>query len=131
MTITPLYASVLALIYVALSFRVIGVRRAGRISLGDGGDDELARRIRVHGNFAEYVPFALILMMLMELQGRSLYALHFIGISLLVGRLLHAFGISTRQGMPRVAGMVLTFTALIAGALGNLGLSSLVTWITN
>lgn len=130
MIITPLYASVLALIYVALSFRVIGVRRAGNISLGDGGNDELARRIRVHGNFAEYAPFTLVLMTLAELQDRSPYVLHFIGISILLGRLLHALGLSTRHGMLRVAGMVLTFTALIAGAFANLGFTSLAALIT-
>ena len=54
MVITVFYGSLLAPLFIMLAVRVIGVRRTARIALGDGGDDLLRRRIRVHANFAEY-----------------------------------------------------------------------------
>ena len=68
MTTTPLYAKILSLVFVYLSFRVIGLRRAEHVALGDDGHPLLVRRLRVHGNFGEYVPLPLILMPFFELQ---------------------------------------------------------------
>ncbi len=62
MVVTPLYAGLLVLWFLALSFQVIRCRRGGRISLGDGGDAKLIRVIRGHANFAEYVPVAILLL---------------------------------------------------------------------
>lgn len=123
-TITPIYAALLAILFVALSFRVIGFRRANRVSLGDGDNSDLLRRVRVHGNFAEYVPFALLLMLLAELQGTSGWVLHMLGLLLLTGRILHAVAITNGQMGGRVGGMVLTFLTLISAALINLALAT-------
>jgi len=122
LAITPVYAGLFALFFVFLSLRVVVLRRSARVSLGDGGNQDLARRARVHGNFIEYVPLTLILMALAELQDQPAWTLHLIGASLAVGRLAHAYGVAkTPQIMRlRVLGMVLTFTALIAGAVVNL-----------
>jgi uncharacterized membrane protein YecN with MAPEG domain len=122
---TPTYAAILTLFFVFLSARVIAGRRSRSIGLGDGGSDDLLRRIRAHGNFAEYAPLALLLMALAEIQGSSAWSLHLIGCLLIVGRLSHAYGVSAGVGMARVTGMAMTFAALITGALANLGLSSL------
>lgn len=124
MSVTPVYAALLTIVFVALSARVIAIRRSSQISLGDGGNDQLLRRIRAQGNFAEYVPLTLLLMTLIEIQGHSDWTLHMIGASLFAGRLLHAYGVSMRLGKARIAGMALTFTALITGALANLVLAS-------
>lgn len=62
--ITSVYAAAIALLLLALSWRVIEARRAGRVSLGDGGDRALLRRIRAQGNCAEYAPMGLILLAL-------------------------------------------------------------------
>ena len=120
--ITPVYAGLLALFFVFLSLRVIRFRRAAGISLGDGGDGEMRRRIRVHANFAEYAPVALILMALAELQGQPAWAIHLIGVLLAAGRMAHAFGVSrVPQIMTlRVAGMVATVGAIVVGAALNL-----------
>ena len=127
MSITPLYAGIVTLFFVFLSFRVIGGRRAARVALGDGGDRILLRRLRVHGNFAEYVPLAIVLMALAELQGAPAWTLHLTGAVLIAGRLVHAYGVSQEpeQLKLRVTGMALTFTALITGAMTNLGLSGI------
>ncbi|MEZ5818794.1 MAG: MAPEG family protein [Hyphomicrobiaceae bacterium] len=122
MSVTPVYAAILTLLFVVLSLRVIFSRRSGGTSLGDGGDDQLLRRIRVHGNFAEYVPLALLLMALMELRGLPRPYLHLVGLPLISGRLLHAYGVSLGVGWARVAGMALTFATLVAAALANLGM---------
>ena len=85
----------------------------------------LLRRIRVHGNFAEYVPLALFLMALAELQGLPPLILHALGLSLLAGRALHAFGVPRppEDYRFRVAGMGLTFAVLLTAAAANLVLS--------
>lgn len=122
MIATPIYAALLTLLYITLSFRVIGRRRSAKVSLGDGGDSVLNRRLRAHGNFAEYVPLGLLLMVLVELQDGAALLIHAIGLMLLIGRVAHARGLA---GEPenfryRKIGMQLTFTALLAGAVGNL-----------
>jgi uncharacterized membrane protein YecN with MAPEG domain len=122
LAITPIYAGLFALFFVFLSLRVIRMRRVARVSLGDGGDQELQRRARVHANFAEYVPLALILMALAELQGQPGWTIHLIGALLLAGRAAHAYGVSqTPQILKlRAAGMVTTIAAIVTGALANL-----------
>lgn len=114
MTVTPLYAGVLGLLFLVLSLRVIGRRQAARVALGDGGDRILLRRQRAQANFAEYVPLVLVLMTLAELRSASSLVLHGIGACLLVGRLLHAYGLSSEPERMayRMVGMVLTFSAL-------------------
>ena len=130
MPITALYASALTLLYLVLSFRTIGARRAARIEIGDGSDRELLRRIRVHANFAEYVPFALVLMGLAESLLLGGAVLHAIGSVLLLGRIAHAYGLSQTPHIMqlRVLGMVATFTAIIGAAAACLVLSALRLW---
>ncbi|MGI9380263.1 MAG: MAPEG family protein, partial [Methyloligellaceae bacterium] len=96
-----------------------------RIALGDAGDRELFRRCRVQANFTEYVPLALILMGLAEIQNSSVYVLHIMGFLLVAGRIAHGFGVSQEQEQIgfRVFGMTCTMITLIIGALTNLGLS--------
>jgi uncharacterized protein len=91
--VTPLYALPLAAIFLALWFRVSGVRAATKTSFGDGGNVELLRRIRQHGNFVEWAPFVLILMMLAEGMGAPAVYLHVTGALLLIGRIAHPFGL--------------------------------------
>jgi hypothetical protein len=106
----------LGLVYVVLSFRVIGGRWRHRVSLGDGGNAAMQRRIRAHANFAEYVPLLLLLMALLELAGASRGALVPCGIALVVGRVLHAIGIEIPKAPNpyRFLGGLITFGLLIA-----------------
>lgn len=91
--VTPLYALPLAFIYLVLWFRISGIRAAEKISYGDGGNTELLRRIRQHGNFVEWAPFVLILMMLAEGMGAPDLYIHISGALLLIGRIAHPFGL--------------------------------------
>lgn len=123
MTVTPLYAGLLALLYVLLSVNVIRTRFAEKISTGDDGNAALIKSMRVHANFAEYAPFGVVLLALAELQGAPGIAVHVLGLMLLAGRGLHAWGFgSTPQVIPaRRAGMVLTFAMLTLTGLANIG----------
>jgi uncharacterized membrane protein YecN with MAPEG domain len=119
MAITALYASLLAVLFVLLSVRVIAQRRQARVEIGSGDSAELLRRMRVHANFAEYVPFALVLLALAESMKVPSPLLHMTGLILLAGRVIHAYGLSqTPHNMRmRVYGMMMTFVAIAAAAL--------------
>ena len=123
--VTPIYAGLLALLFILLSARVIGRRIGAGVSLGDGGDARLMRRIRVQGNFAEYAPFGVLLLAVAELAGAAPLWLHLCGLLLLAGRIGHAIGLGAEPQIMilRRAGMVATFTALGALGLTCLGLA--------
>ena len=120
--ITSIIASVLTIIFVRLSFAVIRLRRKNKVGLGSGGHEELERAIRAQGNFAEYVPFGIILIACLEINGAPWWLVAVPGITLIAGRLIHARGIN----MPppdfsqRVLGMKFTFNTLIALVVLNL-----------
>jgi uncharacterized protein len=119
--VTALFASILALMFIKLSFNVIGFRRKNKVSLGAGGVDELERAIRAHGNFAEYVPFGLLLMGALELNGAPVVFVAPLGILLVLGRYFHAKGMNELppEFTNRVRGMKLTFAALGLAAMTN------------
>jgi hypothetical protein len=118
MNVTPVYASLLGLLFIALSLRTIRLRRRLRVALGDNDDAELRRAMRVHANFAEYVPLSLLLVFFVEMDGTPSAWVHTLCLALLCGRLLHAWGVSQiRENFRfRVSGMVLTFSTIIAAA---------------
>ena len=119
---TALYAALLALMFVVLSIKVIKKRRQFQVGIGTNGEALLERAVRVHANFAEYVPLALLLMFLAEYSGLTPLYLHILGIALLVGRLSHAWGVQQlKEPLKfRVFGMVLTFCVLLLSALAIL-----------
>ena len=119
MPIVFLYAGLLALVFAALSLRALALRRRLRIPIGDASNPVMLRAMRVHANFAEYAPFSLFLLFLVERSGASAALVHALGIAMLAGRVLHAIGVSRvdeRYGF-RVAGMALTLAPLIVAAL--------------
>ncbi|WP_270936055.1 MAPEG family protein [Falsiroseomonas oryzae] len=123
--VTALYAGILGLYFVWLATRVIKARRVYRVALGTS-HRLVERAVRAHGNFAEYVPFALLLMALCEVNGLPDWALHVLGTVLVAGRALHATGIAQEPEnfRWRVLGMSLTFTMLGVAAAALLGLAA-------
>lgn len=115
------WSGLLILWLVVLSFRTIFTRRRLRVSLGDGGLPEMSTAARVFGNASEYIPPLLIGLVLMASLGLPGLWVHIAGATMLVGRLLHAWGLSqARQpAIGRLSGMILTQLSLIgtAGAL--------------
>lgn len=122
MIVASAYAALCGLLYLALSALVIRERMRARSAFGDGGDPALIRAIRVHGNFAEYAPLTLLLTGMAELNHAPSWSVHAMGLSLLLGRAAHAWGLwgSEGESRPRFWGMILTFAALLTAALANL-----------
>lgn len=122
--VTALYASLLALLLITMSWRVSKHRRRARVSLGDGGDELLTRASRAQANFTEYVPLGLILLLLLEAAGLWMAVLHALGIMLLLGRLLHSWGMMNPDAKPsgRWWGTALTWLMMLLAALLNLWL---------
>ena len=120
--ITPFFAGLLTFLYIFLSVRVITARRVNRIGLGDGGNADLQRCMRVHANCAEYAPFGLLLMLIAELQNVLGWLIMSIGLMLLAGRLVHAFGVggAAETRGSRTLGIALKLTALGVEGLANL-----------
>ena len=121
--ITSIIASVLTIIFIRLSFAVIGLRKRNKVSLGSGGHEDLERAIRAHGNFAEYVPFGVILIACLELNGAPWWLVALPGITLIIGRLIHAKGINVPPPdfSKRILGMKFTFVTLMALIVLNIG----------
>jgi uncharacterized membrane protein YecN with MAPEG domain len=119
MYITPFYTALLGLGFVTLSVLTLRLRRKFQIPLGDGGNKRLLRAIRVHSNFAEYVPLSVILIFMAELQNAPSFLIHLLGSCLLIGRLSHAWGVSQNieNYKFRVFGMAMTFTTLVTSSI--------------
>jgi uncharacterized membrane protein YecN with MAPEG domain len=134
--ITSFYTALLAIIMIFLSVKIIINRKSSKIPLGLGNqglgnDDFLQRKIRAHGNFTEYTPIFLIMLLLVELAGLNKYFIHFFGLIFFVGRLTHAYGImiaeiKNKNFLFRQAGMFCTFFCL-----SSLALILLIQFITN
>ena len=60
--ITPLYAGLLGLLYIALAYNVSRLRVGLKIAIGDGGNHQISRAIRAHANLTENAPFGLVLL---------------------------------------------------------------------
>ncbi|MDQ7050111.1 MAG: MAPEG family protein [Enterobacterales bacterium] len=122
MPILSLYSGLLAVILIILSMKVAMARKKNSVGIGDGGNQELSRAIRVQGNFIEYVPIALILLAVFETNGGNSIVAHVAGGSLLIGRLLHAYGLGKSAGISigRGLGMLLTWLTILALGLVNI-----------
>ncbi len=120
--ITSHYAALLALLLFVLSVQVIRARVATRTGLGLGEDRGLLRASRAQGNFIEYVPMNLVLMLLLELGGGPAWLLHGLGSMTLAGRIAHGLAISREPETLalRQLGMALTFTPLLVAAIALL-----------
>ncbi len=124
-TTTAAFAGLFGIIYVGLTLWIMVSRTTHKVLQGDGGDQILAKRVRVHGNFGEYVPLSLILIGLLEGGGgRHGLVLTLLG-SLLIGRVLHPFGLfaapeSASMLICRGGGMLLTLLAILVAAIALL-----------
>ena len=104
------YAGLMGLLAVLLANYVLYVRlRARRVPAWQPNAAE-----RVQANFVENVPLALILLVLVELGGSPKLFVHVCGASLVVLRVLHAYGLARNEGAnyPRLIGAQGTFVLL-------------------
>lgn len=119
MLIAGFYAGLGAILIIALAIRVMWLRSVHRVGLGAGGNEELARAIRVHANAVEYLPIALLLLVLLAFEQTRPEWLHACGIVLIVARVLHAFGLSGYAGRSfgRAVGAGLTVLVTLVMAI--------------
>lgn len=112
--ISAVFIGVFAVLQVPLTV-LVGYRRARTgVQFFDGGDAVLLRRMRAHGNYTETVPIVLLAMLAAELTGAPAWLLWVGGMSLLVGRVMHAAILILKGwGLPRAIGMILTFVPML------------------
>ena len=119
--VTPLFAAIFGLMYLVLSFGVIKYRSKEQVSIGSGDSQELKTAIRIHGNFAEYVPLCLILLFLLENLTLSSNLAFWMGVLLFISRVCHVIGMRSEQLLTfRVAGMLGTFAVILISSLAIL-----------
>lgn len=113
-----IYCALAVLLVIGLALRVVQIRRSRHIGIGDAGQDDLARCIRVHANALENLPLALILLVLLEMSGVASMWIHGLGVTLLLARLGHAFGLSGRSGYShgRFHGTLVTWLLMLGMA---------------
>src|SRR4051812_2457745 len=112
--VTALYAALNAVLNIALAWRVSSLRRRDKVSLGTGESKELLVAVRTHANSAEFVPLALLMMLIAELCGAGTTPLHVYGGLLFLGRLVHIVGMPMRApNVYRVIGNALTWGAIV------------------
>lgn len=120
--VTSLYAALFGILHVGLSLWVVAGRASFRVHHGDGGEDGLNRRIRAHGNFAEYVPLILLLVGLIEAGGGGSRTAHALLLPLFAARLVHPVGMlapveSKQQFVFRGGAMIVTWLVLLGASI--------------
>jgi uncharacterized membrane protein YecN with MAPEG domain len=120
--ITLFYASLLGLLFIYLSYIVVTFRRRERVDIGMGESQGMARSVRAQGNFAEYVPLALILMLALENLQAAGFLVHLVGSLLLAGRILHAMSFPRKIGpsFGRIWGTAMTWASIVVASLGGI-----------
>ena len=118
--LTSTFAALFTLSYLLLSFRIGYLRGSPVMKLIFKMDKEvpptkLERNVRAHGNFSEYVPVFLILLLLLELpETASFNYLLIISLIFSIGRLAHAICFALYDFNPflRIFGMLCTYLCL-------------------
>lgn len=124
MRISMLTAGLLGILLILLSAYVIAGRLKFKIDLGDADNPAMQQRIRAQANFVEYVPLALILLMLVEYASIGpRWMTMAMGGALVAGRVLHAQGLIASSGATfgRFVGTNLTALVILTGAIALLG----------
>jgi len=124
--VLALYAATNALIMLVLGVLVVRARVKTHTEIGDGGNSTMMAAVRAHANNTEYVPVALLLMLILIPLSANAYVIHAVGATLTIGRLLHAIGLSRNVGTstPRLLGMLLTWISYLIAILSVLWLTS-------
>ena len=120
--ITGLFAALLALLIIFLAYKVVNFRLKKKVGIGDNGDKDGMRAIRVHANAVEYIPMIIILMGIYEVNGGSSMVLYIVGTLAVIARAMHAFGLSKSAGtsVGRLYGTLITWLLTIVLAALNI-----------
>ena len=120
-SITAMYAGLVGVLLIVLGARISGFRWRTKIGIGDGGDRALQRAIRAHANAVEWALPAVLLLLVADLNRAPLPMLHACGLAIVIGRILHAIGLSGSAGYSfgRSVGSALSWGALAVLAVWN------------
>jgi hypothetical protein len=118
MIVTALYTGLTGLLLLILALRVAMVRLREQVSLGVAQNRRLEQRVRAHGNLAENAPIALLMLAVLELLAAAPLLLHLLGGSFFIGRVLHAWGLSSHSGSSwqRLIGILLSWASMLVMA---------------
>lgn len=113
--ITLTVAGVAALINIWLMIRVGQVRGSEKVSIGDGGNEKVIRRMRAHSNYIESAPFVVLLVAAIELASTTSPTWLWIVSGLyLLGRVAHGVGMDNGKfGKGRMVGTIITMLTLL------------------
>tara|TARA_R110001592_G_scaffold138511_5_gene357713 strand:- start:15282 stop:15671 length:390 start_codon:yes stop_codon:yes gene_type:complete len=123
LSISPIYIGLLALLIIVLAYRVTTFRGAEKISLGENNSSkEMKSAIRAHGNAVENIPIAALLLLMLELNSLNPLLLHVFGVVLVLSRVMHAWGLSKRNGASpgRFYGTLFTWLLIVAMLILNI-----------
>jgi len=122
--LTMLYGAIFGLMSIAISSRAGLLRGKTKISIGDGGNQEMLLAMRRHANFVEYVPLALIIIAMMEMNRAPDHAIHGLAGALVVARIAHAFGLHHSNIMTggRIGGAMLTALVTVVASIWSIAL---------
>ena len=118
--IVAFYVGLNALLMLVLSYLVGSARgRQGALDPGATGDASLTRAIRMHGNYAEYVGLAMVILLTLERLGYGDIWLHVLGAGFTLGRVSHAYGMTRTKhpNAPRFVGNATTGLTLLVGGI--------------
>ena len=111
-------AAAAAIIAVWLMIRVGQVRTSEKVSVGDGGNEKVIRRMRAHANFVESAPFVVLLVAVIELAGKGGEWLPYVAGIYFIGRIAHGLGMDgTTFAKGRTIGTIITLLTLIGLAV--------------
>ena len=117
-TVTLLTAAAAVALNIWLGYRIAQLREAYKVSVGDGGNEALLRRMRAQANYIENAPFFLILLCALELSGANRIFLAGTAIVFLAARVAHGVGMDGGDAKRwRTVGMIAQTIALIALAV--------------
>ncbi|HET8849934.1 MAG TPA: MAPEG family protein [Marinobacter sp.] len=118
--VTAVFAAVTGLLLLVLSAHVVKYRLKYGKGIGVTDDRDFESAVRAHANLVEYAPLALVMLAIAELNGVPSQLIYWTGMALVVGRILHAFGMINGRGGPhkaRMIGIVLTWFSILVAAL--------------
>ena len=116
--VTLTAAAAAAILAIWLSIRVGQVRGSEKVSIGDGGNDKVIRRMRAHANFVENTPIVLILVAAIEMTGKGGNLLAYVVGLYMLGRIAHGLGMDDgRFGKGRMIGTLITMLTLLGLAV--------------
>ena len=118
--VSALYVVLGVLMVMKFALDVVRYRRHYRVAFGDGGFHDLRVAMRIHGNAIETIPLALLLLVMMEMNGADMWMMHLTALLFFAGRVLHAQGLRRSALAGRKYGMLLTLFALCGMAVFNL-----------